>query len=251
MFLISGVTTIEYAPALDPLLEMSVPADWLVAVVPEPGQRLADSDRQEDQLLGQLLSGGEQTVATRLGFLYYRGIAPDQETSTPNNQISVRYNRERNQYELSAVQTETTVQSADAAADWITEQFPAVETVVDTYLVLTEVAADIHGLGRTGVDDLVDTFETIAAIRDADVETLAAVPYVSEENAIALQTALANVEASNAGNPTVIERELQSTDGPLILDLQEGLIAGELVPSGASKPKYSTDGFELPGTDQR
>lgn len=244
------MTTIEYAPALDPLLEMSVPADWLVAVVPEPGQRLADSDRQEDQLLGQLLSGGEQTVATRLGFLYYRGLAPDQETSTPNNQISVRYNRERDQYELSAVGTETTVQNADAAVDWITAQFPAVETVVDTYLILTEVAADIHGLGRTGVDGLVDTFETIAAIRDAEVEALAAVPYVSEENAAALQRVLADVEASDAGDPTPVERELQSIDGPLILDLQEGPIAGELVPSGASEPKYSTDGFGWHGTGQ-
>jgi hypothetical protein len=245
------MTTIEYVPALDPLLEMTVPEDWLVAVVPEPGQRLADSDRPEDQLLGQLLSGGDQTVATRLGFLYYRGLATDQETSTPNNQNSVRYNRELDQYELSAVGTEKTVQSADAAVDWITEQFIAVETIVDTYLIVNAVAADINGLGRTGVDGLVDTFETIAAIRDADVETLAAVPYVSEENAEALQTALDDFEASNAGDPTTVEHELQSIDGPLILDLQEGPIAGELVPSGASEPKYSTDGFEWLGPGQR
>ena len=167
------MTTIKYAPELDLLLEISVPADWLVAVVPEPGQRLADSDRQEDQVLGQLLSSGGQAVATRLGFLYHRGLATDQETSAPNNQISARYDRELDQYELSSVERETTIQSADAAADWITEQFLTVETVVDTYLVVTEVAADIHGLGRTGVGGLVDTFETLAAIRDADVDTLA------------------------------------------------------------------------------
>lgn len=170
-----------------------MPADWLVAVVPEPRQRLADSDRQEDQVLGQLFSGDGQTVATRLRFLYHRGLATDQETSAPTNQISARYDRELDQYELSSVERETTIQRADAAADWITEQFLTVETVVDTYLIMTEAAADIHGLGRTGVDGLVDTFETLAAIRDADIDTLADVPYVSEENAAALQTALADV----------------------------------------------------------
>ncbi|MFC7059899.1 helix-hairpin-helix domain-containing protein [Halovenus salina] len=244
------MTTIEYAPALDPLLEISVPEDWLVGVVPEPGQRLTDADRQEERLLGQLLLGSEQPIATRLGFVYYGGLSSDQETSTPDNQISVRYDSETEQYELSSMKAKTTVRTVDAATDWINDQFHTVETVVDTYLVVSEIGADIHGLGRTGLRGLVNTFETIAAIRDADVETLADVPYVSEENATAVQTALADVEASDGGNLTARERELQSVDSPLILDLQEGPVAGKLVPSGASEPKYRTDGFEWLGTDR-
>ena len=74
-----SMVTVEYASELDPLLELSLPPDWLVAVVPEPGQLLADSNLPEDRLLGQLLSGGDghRIVASRMAFLYYRGIDPD------------------------------------------------------------------------------------------------------------------------------------------------------------------------------
>ena len=244
------MTTIEYASALDPLLDTSTPPDWLVAVVPEPGQLLADSDQQEEQLLGELLSG-EQPVATRLGFVYYRGLAADQEKSIPSNQISVRYDLETDHYELTSAGGETTVESVDAAAEWIDEQFLAVETLVDTYLTVSEVAADIDGLGPTGIHGLVDTFETVDAIRDADTDLLSDVLYVSGEHAVALQTVLDDTEAIETGDPTSVERELRSVDGPLILDLQEGPIAGELVPSGASVPTYSTDGIEWISGDRR
>lgn len=244
------MTTIEYASGLDPLLDTSTPPNWLVAVVPEPGQRLADSDQQEERLLGEFLSG-EQPVATRLGFLYYRGLAADQEQSIPSNQISVRYNLETDHYELTSAGSETTVESVDAAAEWIDEQFLTVETLVDTYLSLSEVAADIDGLGPTGIRGLVDTFETVDAIRDADTDVLSDVPYVSAEHAVALQTVLDDTEASETGDRTSVEHELRSVEGPLILDLQEGPIAGELVPSGASEPTYSADGVEWVSEDQR
>jgi len=245
--------TIKYAYELDPLLDLSLPADWIVAVVLEPGQLLAESDLPEDRLLAQLLSDrdGEQIVATRLGFLYYRGLDPDQETLPRDNQISVRYNLEGEQYELSSVLAETTVQTADAAEDWVNDQFLAVETFVDTYRVLIELADNIHGLGRTGVRGLVTTFATLDAIREATIDTLADVPYIDEENATALQTALEDAEAVSEADPTPLERELRAVDGPLLLDLQEGPISGELVPSGASEPKYSPDAFGGTELDDR
>lgn len=237
--------TIEYASELDPLLDLSLPSDWIVAVVPEPGQLLAESDSLEDRLLAQLLSNrdGERIVATRLGFLYYRGINSEQETLPRDNQISVRYDLENAQYELSSVLDETTVQTPGAAATWVADQFPAVETFADTYQVLIKLAEDIHGLGRTGVRGLVETFETLDTIRATDVDVLAGVPYVDRESAAALQTALGDVEAVGDANPTPLEQELQAIDGPLIFDLQEGPVSGELVPSGASEPKYSPDAF--------
>mgnify|MGYP006287620215 CR=1 FL=1 len=235
--------TIEYAPELDPLLEISLPPDWIVAVVPEPGQLLAESDPLEEQLFASLLSSSddERIVTTRLGFLYYRGINLDQETVPRDTQISVRYDLENAQYELSSVLGETTVQTLDAAVSWVNDQFLAVETFVDTYLVLIELADEIHGLGRTGVRGLVETFETLDTIREADIDALAAVPYVDEENATALQTALEDVDAMNRADPTPLEQELQAVDGPLILDVQGGSLSGELIPSGASEPKYSPD----------
>jgi hypothetical protein len=237
------MTRIEYASELDPLLDLSLPPDWLVAVVPEPGQLLTESDLPEDRLFARLLSDGdgERIVATRLGFLYSRGIGPDRETSSRDNQISVRYDFPTAQYELWSVLGETTVQSPDAAATWVADQFLAVETFVDTYLVLIDLAEEIHGLGRTGVRGLVETFETVDAMREADVDALAAVPYINEKNARALQTGLDAGTGVGEDEPTPFERELQSVDGPLILDLQEGLISGELVPSGASEPKYRVD----------
>ena len=244
------MATIEYASALDPLLDMPTPPEWLVAVIPQLGQRLADSDQQEERLLGELLSG-EQPVATRLGFLYCRGLAADQERSIPSNQISVGYDLETDQYELTSAGGETTVESVDVAAEWIDEQFLAVETLVDTYLTVSEVAADIDGLGPAGIRGLVDAFETVDAIRDADTEVLSDVPYVSAEHAVALQTVLDDPEASETGDPMSVKHELRSVDGPLILDLQEGPIAGELVPSGASEPTYITDGIEWISGDRR
>jgi len=243
------MVTVEYASELDPLLELSLPPDWLVAVVPELGQLLADSNLPEDRLLGQLLSGGDghRIVASRMAFLYYRGIDPDPDTPTRDNQISVRYDFENARYDLSSVLAETTVPTADAAVDWVDEQFLAVETFVETYLTLMALAEDIHGLGRTGVRGLVETFETLDAIREADVDALVGVPYVDEKNAIALQAALEDSGTVREANSTPLEQELRTVDGPLILDLQRGPVPGELIPTGASEPKYSSNAFG--GTD--
>ncbi|SFL46573.1 hypothetical protein SAMN04487950_3894 [Halogranum rubrum] len=41
--------TIEYASELDPLLNLSLPSDWIVAVVPELGQLTAESDLLDDR----------------------------------------------------------------------------------------------------------------------------------------------------------------------------------------------------------
>lgn len=239
------MVTVEYASELDPLLEMSLPSDWLVAVVPEPGQLLADSDLPEDRLLGQLLSGGDgqRIAASRVAFLYYRGIDPDPDAPTRDNQVSVRYDFENAQYELSSILAETTLSTADAAVDWIDEQFLAVETFVDTYLALMKLAEDIHGLGRTGVRGLVEIFETLDAIREVDIDALVDVPYVDEENAIALQTALEDADTVGASHPTPLGQELRSVDGPLILDRQRGPVSGELLPTGASEPKYRSKAF--------
>lgn len=236
--------TIEYASELDPLLEVSLPADWIAAVVLEPGHLLSESDLPEDRLLGQLLSGGDEVVvATRLRFLYYRGIDPDRRNLSRDNHISASYDVESKQYELSTRLAETTVQTADAATDWIDDQFIAVETFADTYQVLIDLADNIHGLGRTGVRGLVETFETLNAIREADVGALADVPHVDNENATALQTALDNLDSVGDDDPTLLELALRAHAGPLILDLQEGPISGELVPSDASEPKYISEGF--------
>lgn len=239
------MVTVEYASELDPLLELSLPSDWLVAVVPEPGQLLADSDLPEDRLLGQLLSGGDgqRIVASQVAFLYYRGIDPDPDVPTRDNQISVRYNFENSQYELSSVFAETTVSPADEAVEWVDEQFLAAETFVETYLTLMELAEDIHGLGRTGVRGLVETFETLDAIQGADVDALADVPYVDAENATTLQAALGDSDTVSGSSPTPLEQELQSIDGPLILDLQRGPVPGKLIPNNASEPKYHSDAF--------
>lgn len=239
------MVTVEYASELDPLLELSPPSDWIVAVVPEPGQLLAESSLPEDRLLAQLFStrDDEPVVATRLTFLYYRGIGSDPKSSGRDTQISVRYNLANDQYELSSVRSETTVSTADEATDWIDEQFLAVETFLHTYAVLTDLSDEIHGLGRTGVRGLVETFDTVDTVQEADVDALTDVPYVDEENATALQTALEEIEDIGEGDPTPVERELQTVDGPLILDLQEGPLPGELIPSGASEPTYRTEGF--------
>jgi hypothetical protein len=236
--------TFTYASELDPLLELSLPADWIVAVVLEPGQLLSESDIPEDQLFGQLFSGSNEEVgATRLQFQYVRGIDLDRETLSRDGQISVSYDVETGQYELSSRQSETTVQTADEAIDWIDDQLIAVEPVTDTSQILIDLAEDIHGLGQAGVQELVDTFETLDAIRAADVEVLADVPYVNEEHAKSLQIALDDIDSLDETDPTPLELELQSLDGPLLLDLQEGPVSGELVPSGASKPKYKFEGF--------
>lgn len=235
---------IEYASELDPLLELSLPADWIDAIVLEPGYLLVESDLPEDRLLGQYLSGGdgEQRVATRLAFLCYRGVDPDEGDLPRDNQITASYDAENGQYELSSVQAETTVQTADAAVDWVDDQFLAVETFVDTYPVLFDLADNIHGLGRAGVRGLAETFATLDAILEADIEVLADVPYVDEENTRALQTALEDVDTVGETDPTPLEQALRSVNGPLILDLQDGPISGELVPSGASEPKYRSEG---------
>lgn len=235
--------TIEYASELDPLLDLSLPPDWLVAVIPNPGQLLGESDLPEDRLFDELLSGGDEIVATRLGFIYYRGVNPDRDAPTRDNQISVRYDLKKAQFELSSVLAETPVQTADAAATWVDDQFIAVETFVDTYLALIELAEDINGLGRTGVRGLVETFETLDAIRAADIDSLAAVPYVDEANATTLQTALEDVEAMGETDPTPLERELRAVEGPVILDRRTGPITGKLIPSDASEPKYRSDAF--------
>lgn len=236
--------TFTYASELDPLLELSLPTDWIAAVVLEPGQLLSESDIPRDRLLGQLFSGGNEEVgATRLQFQYIRGIDPGRQTPSQDGQISVRYDAKTGQYELSSRLTKTTVQTADQAIDWIDDQFIAVETVTDTYQVLTDLADDIHGLGRTGVQGLVETFETLDAIQATNVGTLAEVPYVDEEHAKALQNTLDEIDSIGENDPIPLELELQTLDGPLILDLQEGPISGELVLSGSSEPKYRSEGF--------
>jgi hypothetical protein len=236
--------TFTYAAELDPLLEVSLPADWIAAVVLEPGQLLSESENPEDQLLEQLFrDDNEEVVATRLQFLYFRGIDSDRRTLFRDSQISVSYDVETGQYELSSRETEKTVQIIAVAASWIDEQFIAVETATDTYRVLIDLADDIHGLGRTGVQELVDTFETLDAIQTADVGALAAVPYVDEENATALQTGLEDADAVGGDDPTELELVLQTRDGPLILDFAEGLIPGKLIPSDGSEPKYVSEGL--------
>lgn len=237
--------TIEYAAELDPLLELSPPANWFVAVVPDPSQLLLNSELPEDRLFGELLSGGDGSgvVATRLGFLYYRGFDPDRRTPPRGNQVSVNYDPENGQFELSSELAETTVQTADAAAEWVANQFAGVENFVDTYLVLIDLAEDVDGLGKAGVRGLAEAFETLDAIRDADVDAVAGVPYVDEVNARALQNALEDVDAVDDDDPTPLERELRAVDGPLIFDLQEGPIPGALVPSGASEPTYRSEGL--------
>ncbi|MFC4986874.1 helix-hairpin-helix domain-containing protein [Saliphagus infecundisoli] len=247
------MVTVEYASELDPLLEVTLPSDWLVAIVLKPGQLLADSDRPEDRLLGQLLSGGDdqRIIASQVAFLYYRGIDPDPDAPTRGNQISVKYDFENAQYELSSVLAETTVSTVDAAVDWVDEQFLATETFVETSLTLMRVAEDIHGLGRTGIRGLVETFETLEGIREANVDALADVPYVDGENATALQAALEDADAIEASHPTPLEQELGTVDGPLILDLQRGPVPGELLPTGASEPKYSSKAFGGTESDRR
>jgi len=113
------MVTVKYASELDPLLELSLPSDWLVAVILEPGQSPADSDRSEDRLLGQLLSSGndQRIVASRVTFLYYRGFESYSETSMRDNQILARYDSENAQYELSSVLAEATVSTADEAIE--------------------------------------------------------------------------------------------------------------------------------------
>lgn len=242
--------TFTYAAELDPLLEVSLPPDWIAAVVLEPGQLLSKSERPEDQLLNQLFSGAdEEVVATRLQFLYYRGIDPDRRTLSRDAQISVSYEVETGQYKLSTGAEETTVQTIGAAAAWIDEQFTTTETVADTYQVLIDLADDIHGLGRTGVQGIVDTFETLDAIRAADVGALADVPYVDEENARALQTALEDADPLGGDDPTQLELALRTLDGPLILDSPERLIPGKLVPSDGSEPEYVSEGIGVADLD--
>ena len=247
------MVTVKYASELDPLLELSLPSDWLVAVILEPGQSPADSDRSEDRLLGQLLSSGndQQIVASRVTFLYCRGFEPDPETPMRDNQISVRYDSENAQYELSSVLAETTVSTADGVIEWVDEQFPAVETFVDVYLTLIELADDIHGLGQAGIRGLIETFETLDAIQATDLDSLADVPYVDEENATALQTALEETNNVYLSHPTPLEQELRTVDGPLILDPQRGPISGELVSSGSTNPKYRSDIFGTAESDDR
>lgn len=246
------MVTVEYASELDPLLEMTLPSDWFVAVVLDPGQLLADSNRPEDRLLGQLLSGGDdqQIIASRVAFLYYRGIDPNPNAPARDKQISVKYDFENAHYELSSVLAETTVSTADAAVDWVDEQFLVAETFVETYLTLLRVAEDIHGLGQTGIRGLVETFETLDAIREADSNALVDVPYVDEENATALQASLEDPDAVEASHPTPLEQELRTVDGPLILDPQRGPVPGELLPTGASEPKYSSNAFGDTASDR-
>jgi len=133
----------------------------------------------------------------------------------------------------------------------IYEQFPAVETFVDAYLTLIELADDIHRLGQTGIRGLIETFETLDAIRATDLDSLVDVPYVDEENATALQTVLEETNNVDRSHPTPLEQELRTVDGPLILDSQRGLISGELVPSDSSNPKYRSDVFGAAESDDR
>jgi hypothetical protein len=244
--------TVEYTPALDPLLELSLPAGWIDAVVLEPGYLLVDSDRLDDQLFGQALSGGQDgpPVVTRLAWLYYRGINPDKGPLSGDNQISVSYDPENEQYELSSAVAETTAQTADSAINWATDQFRAVETFVTTYSLLIGIADDIHGLGPEGVRGLAETFEGPDAMQEADIDTLATVPYVDEQNGEALQTALGEIETVRESESTSFEEMLQNVDGPLILDLQDGPIPGKLVPSGASEPTYVSERFDGVGLER-
>lgn len=237
------MTTIEYASELAPMLDLSLPSDWIVAVIPEPSQILAESDLPEDRLFAELLSGGnsERVVATRVAFLYYRGIDPEDDFPWRDNQISVRYHFDEGQYELSSAVDSTTVSAAEAAQNWLEDQYLAVEIYLDTHQVLTDLAKDIHGLGPAGVRNLVETFETLDAIRQADIEALEEVSYVNDEIATALQTSLEDVEAVVDDDPTLFEQELRTVDDPLIVDLERGAISGELVPSGASGPTFSPD----------
>jgi len=245
--------TIEYASELAPLVDLSIPSDWIVAVVPEPGQALTESDLPEDRLFAEVLSGGDskRVVATRVVFLYYRGLDPEHDSPSRDNQISVNYQFNDGQYELSSAVESTTVSTVEAAKSWVEEQYLAVETFVDTHQVLIDLAEDTHGLGQTGVRNLVETFETLDEIRQADIEALVAVPYVNDESATALQTALEDVEAVGGDDPTLLERELRTVDEPLIIDLQRGPISGELVPSGASGPTFSPDEFGGHRPDER
>lgn len=236
--------TVDYVPALDPLLEVSLPADWLAAVVPEPGLLLAESRLPEDQLFSQLLSDNdEQRVATRVAYIYYRGLGSEARLSGTDTQISVQYDRENEEYELSSALSETTAQTPAAATDWVSEQCHAVENYLETLSVLRNLGEDIHGLGNEGVRGLAETFATRKAILDADVDALADVPYVDEENASALQTALADIDAVERPAPTPTEQTLRSVDGPLIFDIQEGPVPGELVPHGEDEPTYRTTGL--------
>ena len=245
--------TIEYASELDPLVDLSLPSNWIVAVVPEPSQVLTESALPEDRLFAELLSGGDgkRVVATRLVFLYYRGIDPDHDSPPRDTQISVRYQFDDGQYKLASVLESTTISVVEAAKNWLTDQYLAVETYVDTYQVLIDLAQDIRGLGQAGVRNLVEPFETLDGIRHADIATLAEVPYVNAETATALQTALEDVEVGVDDDPTPLELELRTVDEPLILDLERGPIAGELVPSGASEPTFSPSGFGGPQSDSR
>lgn len=52
---------------------------------------------------------------------------------------------------------------------------------------------------------LAETFETLDAIQEADIEALADVPYVDEEYAMALQTALEDVDTVGETDPTPLE----------------------------------------------
>lgn len=236
--------TVDYAPALDPLLEVSLPTDWLAAVVPEPGQLLAKSRLPEDQLLSQLLSGSdEQHVATRLVYIYYLGIGSEARFSGTDTQLSVQYNRTDEEYELSSALSETTIQTPAEATDWVSEQCLAVEHYLETLSVLRNLAEDIHGLGNAGVRGLAERFETRSEILDADVVTLADVSYVDKDHATALQTALADIDAVERPAPTPTEQTLRSVDGPLIFDIQEGPVPGELVPHGEDEPTYRTTGL--------
>lgn len=239
------MATIEYAAELAPLVDLSLPPNWIVAVIPEPSQLLTESALPEDRLLTDLLSRGdsERVVATRIVFMYYRSIDPGHESPSRNTQISVRYQFDDRQYELSSGLESTTVSAVEEAKHWLKDQYLAVETFVDTYQVLIDLAEDIHGLGPAGVRNLVETFETLDEIRQVDSEALAGVPYVNNEFATALQTALDDVEAVSDDDPTPLELELRTVDDPLILDLERGPIAGDLVPSGASGPTFSPDAF--------
>lgn len=245
--------TIEYASELAPLLDLSLPSNWIVAVIPEPSQVLTESDLPEDRLFAELLSGGdgERVVATRLVFLYYRGIDPAHNSPSRDTQISVSYQFDDGQYELSSVLESTTISTVEAAKTWLEDQYLAVETCVDTYQILIKLAQDIHGLGQAGVRNLVETFATLDEIRQANIEALAAIPYVNAETATALQTALDDVDAVGDDDPTPLEQELRIVDEPLLLDLERGPIPGELVSSGASGPTFSPDEFGGNRSDDR
>jgi hypothetical protein len=75
---------------------------------------------------------------------------PENDLPRRDNQISVRYQFDEGQYELSSTVDSTTVSEAEAAQNWLEEQYLAVETFLDTHQVLTDLAKDIHGLGPKG-----------------------------------------------------------------------------------------------------